>query len=115
MGGSDTTAITLTYLVYEVCKHANIRARLVDEVTSLPEAFTDRMTRDLPYLHQVINETLRLYSVVQFGLPRILPSEGAGFLGYRLPGGVNVATQAYSLHRREDIFPDSHRYALPRP
>ncbi|KAE8391491.1 cytochrome P450 [Aspergillus alliaceus] len=110
VAGSDTTAVSLTYLVYAVCRDESIRRRLADEVNSLPEAFTDRMIRNLPYLNRVINEALRLHTAVPSGLPRSVPSEGADFLGFRLPGRVTVTTQAYSLHRMESIFPEPERF-----
>ncbi|EAU34328.1 predicted protein [Aspergillus terreus NIH2624] len=109
VAGSDTTAISLTYLVYAVCRDERVHARLVDEVAALPENFDDRMMRELPYLNWVINEALRLYTAVPFGLPRTVPAEGAEFLGYRLPGGVIVSTQSYSLHRDGEIFPEPDR------
>ncbi|EYE97982.1 cytochrome P450 [Aspergillus ruber CBS 135680] len=110
VAGSDTTAITLTYLVYSVCRDVNIREKLVAEVASLPEGYTDRALRDLPYLNQVIDETLRLHTVVSIGLPRVVPREGANLSGYQLPGGVTVTTQAYSLHRKEDIFSEPYKF-----
>ncbi|KAJ5208034.1 hypothetical protein N7449_002413, partial [Penicillium cf. viridicatum] len=66
--------------------------------------------RDLPYLNQVINETLRLYTAVPFGLPRLVPPEGAQFNGYHVPRGITVSTQAYSLHRDHAIFPDPDKF-----
>ncbi|KAE8335348.1 hypothetical protein BDV24DRAFT_144089 [Aspergillus arachidicola] len=110
VAGSDTTAVSLTYLVYAACRSESIRRRLTDELDALPEPFTDRMLRNLPYLNQVINETLRLYPAVPSGLPRSVPPEGAEFLGFRLPGGVTVTTQAYSLHRLENIFAEPERF-----
>lgn len=112
VAGSDTTAITLTYLVYSVCQNENIRARLIHEANSLPGDFNDRIIRELPYLDQVIDETLRLYTAVPLGLPRTVPPEGASFLGYHLPGGVTVATQSYSLHRMEEIFHEPNKYVF---
>ncbi|KAH8424752.1 cytochrome P450 [Aspergillus melleus] len=106
VAGSDTTAVTLTYLVYAVCRDSRIRDKLVSELMSLPENFTDRHSRNLPYLNQVINETLRLYTAVPGALPRVVPEEGAQLAGFNLPGGTIVSTQAYSMHRDENIFPD---------
>lgn len=106
VAGSDTTAVTLTYLVYSLCRDDRIRKKLVAELAGLPESFTDRDLRDLPYLSQVIDETLRLYPAVPSALPRSVPPEGAQFNGYSLPAGCTVSSQAYSLHRNPKIFPD---------
>ena len=109
LAGSDTTALTLTYLVWAVCRDAAIRRTLVDELAGkLPRGggFDDAELRRLPYLNQVIDEALRLYASAPAGLPRVVPSGGATLAGYQLPGGTVVSTQAYSMHRIEGIFPD---------
>ncbi|KAJ5036242.1 hypothetical protein NUH16_004112 [Penicillium rubens] len=110
VAGSDTTAVTLTYLTYSVCRDNRVREKLVAELATIPEPVTDKSLRDLPYLNQVINETLRLYTAVPFGLPRLVPPEGARFNGYHVPGGTTVSTQAYSLHRDHAIFPDPDNF-----
>lgn len=109
IAGSDTTAVTMTYLTYSVCRDARVRAKLTAELATLPENFSDNDLRELPYLKCVILETLRLYSAVPFGLPRTVPSQGANFVGYQVPGGTTVSTQSYSLHRDPEIFPDPLR------
>lgn len=110
VAGSDTTAVTLTYLVYAVAQDTRVRDKLLAELTALPEPVSYNDLRDLHYLNLVINETLRLYTAVPFGLPRAVPAEGARFNGFYLPGGVTVSTQSYSLHRDPTIFPDPDRY-----
>lgn len=57
VAGSDTTAITLTYLVWSVCKNQSIRVKLVAEVKSLPDGFSEESVRDLPYLNKVIHHS----------------------------------------------------------
>ncbi|KAK5656798.1 hypothetical protein OQA88_4346 [Cercophora sp. LCS_1] len=110
VAGSDTSAISLTYLVWAVCKNPAIRDELVAEVATLPDDFTDEHVRALPYTRRVIDETLRLYPAVPGALPREVPPEGAQLGGYFLPGGVTVSTQVYSLHRDPRIFPDPERF-----
>lgn len=109
VAGSDTTAITLTYLTYAVSGDTRVRDKLVAELATLPADFSDHDLKKLPYLRIVILETLRLYTAVPFGLPRIVPPEGANFVGYQIPAGTTVSTQAYSLHRDPAIFPDPER------
>lgn len=110
IAGTDTTAITLTYTVWRVCQNPMIRNRLVEELQQLPEGFGDHDALKLTYLNQVIDEALRLHGAAPSGLPRIVPPEGTTLAGKYLPGGSIVCTQAWSLHRMADIFPDPERF-----
>lgn len=110
VAGSDTTAITLTYLVWRVCRDPTIKNRLLEELQQLPDDYHDRDLIRLPYLNQVINESLRLHSPVPSGLPRVVPAGGATLGGHYLPGGSIVCTQSWSLHRNTDVFPDPERF-----
>ncbi|PYH98412.1 cytochrome P450 [Aspergillus ellipticus CBS 707.79] len=108
--GSHTTAVTLLYLIYAVCQDDGIRQKLLAEVRALPEDFRHDTVRHLPYLNQVITETLRKYAVVSSALPRVVPAAGATLAGHYLPGGTTVSTQAYTLHRDEAVFPDPEKF-----
>lgn len=110
IAGSDTTALTMTYLVWRVCSKPEIRDRLVEELRQAPEGYQDQDLQRLPYLNQVIEEALRLHSAAPSALPRVVPHEGATLGGYFLPGGSTVCTQAYSLHRNPDAFPDPEAF-----
>ena len=107
VAGSDTTATTLTYLVWAVCRHPEVKATLFKELETLPadEDFTDRELKQLPYLNQVIDEALRLYPAVAAGLPRFVPPGGATLAGHWIEGGVTVSSQSYTLHRNPEAFP----------
>lgn len=110
IAGSDTTAISLTYLVWAVCRNDKVRELLLRDLDCLPENFSDREIRQLPYLDHTINETLRLYGPVPSGLPRTVPNGGANLAGWWIPAGVTVTTQAYSLHRDPSVFPRPETY-----
>ncbi|KAL4784203.1 cytochrome P450 [Aspergillus varians] len=121
IAGSDTTANTLTYLVWSVLRDKTIQERLVTELDALVKTLSieqgigeddisDTMLRDLPYMNQVISEALRLYPAVPSGLPRTVPDKGSALAGYWIPGGSTVTTQLYSLHRDADIFEDPERF-----
>lgn len=110
VAGSDTTSNTLTYLVWSVCCRPDIKATLLKELRTLPDNFSDNELRELPYLHQVIEETLRLYSAAPSALPRSVPASGAQLAGYWLEGGTTISAQAYSLHRNADVFPNPDEF-----
>lgn len=120
VAGSDTTAVSLTYLVWAVLRPAScvVREKLCEEVASLPTTASARDIGALPYLGHVVTETLRLYGAAPGSLPRVVPGDGAILGDVYVPGGVTVSTQAYSIHRDPTVFPDPHTYgpsAPPRP
>ncbi|KAL2877153.1 hypothetical protein SGCOL_007546 [Colletotrichum sp. CLE4] len=106
--GADTTASTLTYLVWAVLKKPDLQARLEAEVAAVDEInlFNDAFLEKLPLLNAVIDETLRLYGSIPSNLPRVVPPKGAKLGGYDIPGGLEVETQAYTLHRDGNVFPN---------
>ncbi|KAG6363710.1 hypothetical protein INS49_008813 [Diaporthe citri] len=118
VAGTDTTADTLTYLVWAVCQRPPVKAVLLQELSQLPENFDDTHLKSLSYLNQVIEETLRLYPAVATGLLRVVPPGGANIAGRHIPGGSTVSCQAYSLQRDPQVFPrpdefDPARWASP--
>ncbi|KAK8080041.1 Cytochrome P450 monooxygenase azaI [Apiospora hydei] len=110
VAGSDTTSNTLTYLIWSVLKHHEVRRKLMDELDTLPDSFEDSDLKKLPYLNAVIEETLRLYSSVPAGLPRAVPPEGIEFCGHWIPGGTTVSAQAYTMHRNPVIYPNPLKF-----
>lgn len=114
IAGSDTTAVTLSYLVWAVLKQPALQRELEAEVSALSDALRlEELIQDMPLLNSVIEETLRLYGAAPGALPRSVPKEGAVFAGHRIPGGVEVSTQAYTIHRHPDLWTDPMKYAIP--
>ena len=104
VAGSDTTAATLTYLVWAVLKRPGLQRRLEAEVAALAPDFRDDDLEALPLLNSVIEETLRLYGAAPGSLPRVVPEGGATMAGHFLPAGTVVTTQAFTMHRDGSIF-----------
>jgi cytochrome P450 len=109
VAGSDTTAVTLTYLVWAVLKQPDLQARLEEEIGQLSDELTMAELEAAPILNSVIDETLRLYGAAPGALPRTVPSQGLTVSGYHIPTGVEVSTQAYTNHRDPVLFPDPLR------
>ena len=109
VAGTDTTAVTLTYLVWAVLSSAAVHKALNEELEGLTEGYTDADLEALSYLTAVIDETLRLYGAAPGGLPRTVPEGGRILNGYFFPEGSTVTTQAYTLHRDPSLFPNPDR------
>lgn len=109
VAGSDTTAVTQTYLIWAVLKDPVLQARLEEEVAGLSDQLDVVELENAPLLNSVIEETLRLYGAAPGALPRIVPSQGMIVAGHQLPAGTEVSTQAYTLHRDARIFQEPLR------
>jgi cytochrome P450 len=116
VAGSDTTARTLTYLIWAVLSSSDrsILSRLLVEVNSLQEGFASDDVSALPVLKCVIQETLRLYGAAPGALPRSVPKGGRELCSFYLPEGSIVSSQAYTLHRNAAIFPDPYTFKPDR-
>lgn len=110
VAGSDTTRITLTYLVWAILKRPELQHTVEDEVAPLSDNLTDAELEELPLLNACIEGTLRLYGAAPGGLPRTVPAGGATLGGYYIPEGITVTTQGWSLHRDPNNFPDPDQY-----
>ena len=106
--GSDTTAIMLRTIFYNLLKHPDSMARLKDELDTheLSNVVTWKEARELPPLDACIKEAGRLHP--PFGLPleRVVPPEGANICGTFLPGHCVVGMNGFTVHRHAATFGD---------
>lgn len=97
--GHETTAMTLTWTLYLLARHADVRERVLAELDQVlgDRPATNADVRALPFLGDVVHESLRLYP----------PGWGFGRLAvrdteigpYRIPPGVTVFMAPWLLHR----------------
>jgi cytochrome P450 family 110 len=112
--GHETTAIALAWALYWIHYHPDVREKLLQELNSVDVANADPATiTQLPYLNAVCSETLRIYPVVFFALPRILQAP-MQLMGYDLPKGMTVSICIYSTHHNPDIYPEPKRFRPER-
>ena len=65
---------------------------------------TYEQLKNLPYLRDVIDEGLRLFSTVGLGLPRVVPEGGLTVLGHTFEPGTVVSVPTYTLHRDKSVW-----------
>jgi len=106
IAGSDTTGITMTYLIWCILQRPELKLELQKECNSLPEEFRDTDLEKLEVLSAVIEEGLRLHAAAPGSLSRAVPRGGAHLSGYYFEEGIKVCTQAYTIHRDPEIFPN---------
>ncbi|TGO35987.1 hypothetical protein BHYA_0139g00130 [Botrytis hyacinthi] len=110
VAGTDTTSNTLTFLVYNILKNPKLQRQLEDEVDTLGDDFVSKDVEELQLLNAVIDEGLRIWGAAPGSLHRTVPQGGVELDGYFLPESMTVSTQAYTMHRDPEIFPEPERY-----
>ncbi|KAI0690262.1 cytochrome P450 [Cytidiella melzeri] len=128
IAGVDTSSLSLSYMFWELSRRRDIMQRLQSE---LDDAMSDRKVvpdintlMHLPYLNAFIKEALRIYGAAPSLLERVVPSRSCGavskadedfdMMGYALPPGTVVSTQAWSMHRDAEIFPSPETFLPER-
>ena len=109
--GHDTSTSTVTFLLYELARNPDARERLeaeVDEVLGGEPPAADRLHRDLPYLEQVMDETLRLYPPAWIGPRRAVRT--FEFAGHEVPAGAYVNYSSWASHRLPGVFADPEAF-----
>ncbi|GLT66231.1 hypothetical protein SLA2020_386090 [Shorea laevis] len=117
IAGKDTTAATLSWLIYMLCKHPAVQEKIAKEVkeatkkkeitnyaefaTSMSEEALEKMH----YLHAAITETLRLYPAVPVDA-KICFSDDTLPDGYSVNKGDMVSYQPYAMGRMKFIWGD---------
>lgn len=97
--GSETVALTLSYLLYLLAQYPEAQARLADELDEQLQGRAPSLD-DLPkltYADKVIKEALRLYPPVWAFLREAVRPIEAG--GYSLPAGTTVVLSPWISHR----------------
>lgn len=112
--GSETTAISLSSVFYNLVKHPRVYKKLMEELDQAAQTgvITEREhskvswaeSQKLSYLDAVIQESFRVHPAAGLILERVVPPQGIEILGERIPGGTIVGCNAWVLHRRPEIF-----------
>lgn len=102
VGGSDTTAATLTHIFYYLAKYPDQLAKLRAEVEPLLKGRTTLDPKDVgdaKHLNGVIHETLRLHPPIPSGFPRLTPKEGMMLNDTYIPGNTTVTVPLWAMGR----------------
>lgn len=124
--GFETSAVALTYAIWELSKNLSLQQRLRDELSSLspkisyfcsesdPSLPSSKAIDALPLLDAIVMETLRLHAPIPGAQPREVPSDTVLAGKFLIPTGTRISAQAYSLHRNQEVFPDAEAWLPDR-
>ncbi|KAH7519546.1 hypothetical protein FEM48_Zijuj08G0048500 [Ziziphus jujuba var. spinosa] len=117
IAGKDTTAGTLSWFIYVLCKHPDIQEKVAQEVREVTStkrvinvddfaaSVTEEALENMQYLHATITETLRLYPAVPVDA-KVCFSDDTLPDGFHVRKGDLVAYQPYAMGRMKFLWGD---------
>ena len=113
LGGYETTATAMAWSVYWSHLYPEMKAKLLQEIDRLGDKPNPADIVRLPYLTAFCQETLRINPVLPITLPRTVESP-VELMGYELEPGIMIRGCIYTLHQREEIYPNPRQFKPER-
>ncbi|KAK6239961.1 hypothetical protein QUC31_005430 [Theobroma cacao] len=117
IAGKDTTATTLSWFIYMLCKHPDVQEKVAQEVKKATDTkevkdfsefaaiLSEEALGKMHYLHAALTETLRLYPSVPVDA-KICLSDDTLPDGFSVRKGDMVCYQPYAMGRMKFIWGD---------
>lgn len=121
IAGSDTTAVSLSAILYYLLHNPLAFQKLRSEIKKAVEEgkctfpqikFSE--SQNLPYLQAVIKEALRMHPATGLPLWRVVPAPGAEISGHYFPGGTVIGVNTWVAHNNPSIFPHPEEFRPER-
>ncbi|MEH2023705.1 cytochrome P450 [Nostoc sp.] len=109
----DASGTAISWALYWIHSIRDVRLRLLDELDSLGENPDPMSIVGLPYLNAVCNEALRIYPTQLFAFPRLVEST-VEVMGYEFNPGTILTGNIYSIHQRQDLYPEPKEFKPER-
>lgn len=112
IAGRDTTAGTLSFILYLLTQNPTALRRLREEIMTAvgrQRTPTYQDIREMKFMRAVINETLRLYPAVPFNTRECInetvwPSPDPSQPPIYIPEGTKCPYSVFLMHRRKDLW-----------
>uniref|UniRef100_A0A182PYU8 Uncharacterized protein n=1 Tax=Anopheles epiroticus TaxID=199890 RepID=A0A182PYU8_9DIPT len=112
--GFETSSTTLSFALFELANNPTIQERVRAEVLEKLKLHDGKITYDalkeMTYLDQVINETLRLYTPVPQLFRVANESYHISSCNLTVEKGTMVLIPVHSYHHDPDLFPEPYRF-----
>ncbi|KAM0951522.1 putative cytochrome P450 [Dioscorea sansibarensis] len=108
LGGSDTTAISLTRVLTHLLNNPDVMKKTqteLDEQVGVNRVVNESDIKNLIYLQAVIKESFRLTPSAELLFPRETV-EDCTVAGFQIPAGTQVIVNAWKLHRDPHVWPN---------
>lgn len=115
--GYETTATSLSFLLYELAKHREIQEKFIAEIDSYFErsngAIEYECISELPYVEACIQESLRMYPLLGV-LTRDVMEDYAFPTGVRVQKGDLIHIPVTHIHYNPEYYPEPEQFRPER-
>ncbi|KAK0638317.1 putative sterigmatocystin biosynthesis P450 monooxygenase stcF [Lasiodiplodia hormozganensis] len=115
--GSETTATTLSGLMYNLLSNPDKMKKLLQEIRSsfaTEEDLTIENIQKLKYLAACFDESMRMYPATPLGPPRVVINGGGQVNGNFVPEKTTVSISIYSTYHSSNHFKDHDTFVPER-
>ncbi|KAM0035374.1 putative cytochrome P450 [Helianthus debilis subsp. tardiflorus] len=116
LGGSDTTAVTLTWAISLLLNHPDVLKKLqqeLDDHVGKERQVDESDIKSLVFLEAIIKETFRLYPAGPLLAPREA-REDCMIAGYNVKAGTRLIINVWKLQRDETVWSDPSKFQPER-
>ncbi|KAF7087963.1 hypothetical protein CFC21_091119 [Triticum aestivum] len=118
IAASDTSTVTVQWAMAQLLRHPekmkNVRNELAACLGVTSSDFVKESDLDnLPYLHAVVKETLRLHPAVPL-IPREVAADGVSLGGFPIPIGTGVVVNLWAIGRDPTVWPQPNKFVPER-
>ncbi|XP_013112015.1 cytochrome P450 6a9 [Stomoxys calcitrans] len=115
VAGFETSSTTMAFIMYELARNEEIQAKARAEVLEVlqkhNQEFTYECMKEMMYLEQILNETLRLHSVIPFLHRQALEDFVVpGHPNYVIKKGMYAIMPTSAIHHDERYYPQPHTF-----
>lgn len=122
IAGSDTTALSLSAILYYLLKNPDTLEKLRQEIQEREQqgrcgnpAVSFKESQEMPYLLAVMKEALRMHAAVGLPLWRVVPQGGVEICDRFFPEGTIIGLNGWCAHYNEEVFgPDASQFRPER-
>jgi len=115
VAGYDTTGMTISFASYELANNPDIQEKLQEEIDEAFDEAGDKMPdynviQNLPYLDQVIHETLRIHTAVGWNSRSSIGDYTIPGTNIQLKQNDMVAINAIGIHMDPEYYPNPESF-----
>lgn len=101
LAGHETTGCALTWTLYAIAQHADVRRNLDEELARVLGGRVPTVADldNMPYLRQVVDESLRMYPPIWLFPRDAVQDDVIG--GYHIPAGSTILVTPYAAHHND--------------